>query len=234
MGHFKNALLNMKRSLFILFAGIVALAVIFLSRPKQKAPNELSVTPTPISTERDVILEQTNSSLEKVVTQTPAVVVAPTQSQTLFYATKPHTIEDWTNAVPNLKPRLHSKYYEVWDVTQINEPNPPKVILSGVNGTTVQYAADSIDIGVRNNQIRRIELQSPRMNIDATKEMGLQLCNMLGLDSKGFVAWCDQVGNHWLDAPLYSSQDKNHIGFQTLRTYNDEKPWIIDFVIAPP
>lgn len=68
------------------------------------------------------------------------------------------------------------------------------------------------------------------MNIDETREFGLQLCNMLEVDPKDFLAWCGQVGNHWLDAPLFNTGNKSY-GFGIRRTYNDEKSWFINFVI---
>jgi hypothetical protein len=78
------------------------------------------------------------------------------------------------------------------------------------------------------------------MDIDETRELGLQICNMFGRDPSDFIAWCNKVGNHWLDAPLYSSRNiympnsNETFGFQTLRTYTDEKPWYINFVITSP
>jgi len=79
-----------------------------------------------------------------------------------------------------------------------------------------------------------VQMHSPIMNIDETRELGLQLCNMLGQDPSGFLAWCDKAGNHWLDAPLYGvGESSRRYSFQILRTYTDDKPWYINFMIIP-
>jgi hypothetical protein len=56
---------------------------------------------------------------------------------------------------------------------------------------------------------------------------------MLGQDPTDFLAWCNKVGNNWLDAPLYSTGD-HYYGFQILNTYNNENPWYINFLIMHP
>lgn len=219
----------MKQLFYILLFGIVGSALLLILRTRPPVNGSLLSQ----SAHTNIVASTAVSSPTGIITQVTSKNVT-SASKELLDAMKPHSIADWTNAFPALKPQIHSKYYEVWDMTLMNEPNLPKVVLSGTSGVTVQYSFYSVDIGVESDSIQRIEMQTPAMNIDNTKELGLQLCKMLGLDSKTFEAWCNHVGNHWLDASLYSSKDVNHIGFQTLRAYNDEKPWIIDFVIASP
>lgn len=103
------------------------------------------------------------------------------------------------------------------------------------DGRTVAYDATFVSITAKNEtgNLIEVQMQTPNMNIDETRDLGLQLCNMLGVDSKDFLVWCDKVGNHWLDAPLYATGNKSY-GFQTLRTFNDEKPWFINFIIQNP
>jgi hypothetical protein len=77
-----------------------------------------------------------------------------------------------------------------------------------------------------------VEMHSPIMNIEETRELALQLCNMLQVDPKNFLAWCDNVGNNWLDQPLFA--DGNHYySFHLLQSFNKEKPWFINFMIIP-
>jgi len=78
------------------------------------------------------------------------------------------------------------------------------------------------------------ELQTPNMNIDETRELGVQLCKLIGQDPTEFLAWCDKVGNHWLDAPLYGTKSNAPLSFKILMTYNNDKPWCIDLAIGYP
>ena len=63
--------------------------------------------------------------------------------------------------------------------------------------------------------------------------MGLQLGKLFGYEDGEFIAWCDKVENHWLDAALYSRGD-HYFGFTIIRTYNDEKPWCIQVLLMHP
>ena len=107
-------------------------------------------------------------------------------------------------------------------------------VMLGVNGQAVNLNVWFADVDVlKDGQIRKIEMQSSIMNIDETKALGLKLCNMLGVDPKDFLVWCDKVGNHWLDAPLYATGSKAY-GIQILHTFDDERPWLINFIIDHP
>lgn len=99
---------------------------------------------------------------------------------------------------------------------------------------SVAYTVNFIDVKtfLETGNIQRVEMHSPMMSINETRALGLQLCSLLNLDSKDFSAWCDKVGNHWVDAPLYSSKGNIHLGFETLMTYDDRQPWFINFVIV--
>jgi hypothetical protein len=147
-------------------------------------------------------------------------------------------IEQWKTAIKG----LHKSHglSESWDLEQKNLTTSIPVTLQK-NGKTVSYKAQFIDISIKNGNgdILEVQLHSPIMNIDDTKVLGLELCDMFGLDSADFVAWCDKVGNHWLDAPLFGSRDIHDqksnavFAFQILRGYNDEKPWFINLMIIP-
>lgn len=127
-----------------------------------------------------------------------------------------------------------------WLVEQHGRKVGLPIVLSQ-GGKTVQYSAVLISINAENNtgNIAEIEMQTPNMDIDETKKLGLQLYDMFGLDPSDFLAWCNKVGNHWLDSPLYGSKDIHDpnsgkiFAFKTLHAYNDEKPWLIDFIIIP-
>jgi hypothetical protein len=102
----------------------------------------------------------------------------------------------------------------------------------------VQFTAKLADVEIIDEHVRRVELQSVWMNIADTRSLGDSLLQMLGKDDGGFDAWCDKVGNNWIDAPLYSSggsqipESGKFCGFQILNTFNNEQPWTINFVIT--
>jgi hypothetical protein len=121
---------------------------------------------------------------------------------------------------------------ESWIMEQTNrEVGIP--VLFGINGKAILYSVSFIDVhsSLVNGLIHRVEMQSPNLNIDETRKLGLNLCNLLKLDPKDFELWCDKVGNHWVDAPLFSSNGYR-FGFETLRTFDDKNRWFINFVIV--
>ncbi len=61
-------------------------------------------------------------------------------------------------------------------------------VLFEQNGRTVFYKVRFIDVDAYKDGGKVIEVQmhSPIMNIDETRELGLQLCDMFGVDSKIF------------------------------------------------
>ena len=119
---------------------------------------------------------------------------------------------------------------------QANRTNGVPIMLEH-NGQTVSYKASFIDISSKkgSGDILEVQMHSPFMNIDETRELGLQICNMLQIDPKGFLAWCDQVGNRWMDQPLFGDGDgHHHYSFHLLHTFDNEKPWYINFIIQNP
>jgi hypothetical protein len=142
-------------------------------------------------------------------------------------------IEQWKAAIKGL--RKSPGLSESWDMETTNRNIGVPVSLEE-NGQSISYKARFIDISIKNENgdILEAQLQSPIMNIDQTRELGLQICDMLNIDPKGFLAWCDQVGNRWLDQPLFGDGDgHHHYSFHLLHSYNDEKPWVINFMIIP-
>jgi hypothetical protein len=83
------------------------------------------------------------------------------------------------------------------------------------------------------DHVRQLTLNSSWLDIDQVRQIGLQLEDAWGLDPVDFLAWCDKVGNKWLDAPLFNSRNgiapfpNQYIGFGVHRTTNDKNPWII-------
>ena len=212
------------------------LVILFLLRPKQTPSDQPFAPQLPLSLKSNGP-GQTNLAAE-VVTKTASITNSSTHSEKSLDATKTDDIAQWTNAIPSLKLQIHSKYLDSWVMAKIGETNPPKVIVSGANGETVQYPADLISIDVIHDQIQRIDLHAPKMNIDDLRQFGNKLLQLMGKNTTDFNAWCDKVGNKWMDQPEYSSgnaqvpnSDKSY-GFTTHHTFDNDKPWYIYFVIA--
>jgi hypothetical protein len=142
-------------------------------------------------------------------------------------------LQEWTTAIKGLKPLAGFQFQQHWLVEQHGRTNGIPIVLC-IGNKTVQYSAVLISILAKNEtgDIMEVQMQTSNMNIDQTRELGLQLCDMLGIGPKNFLAWCDTVGNHWLDAPLFGDGNR-HYSFHLLHTYNDEKPWSINFMITP-
>jgi hypothetical protein len=70
------------------------------------------------------------------------------------------------------------------------------------------------------------------MDIVETRELGLKIFKLFGLDSTNFVAWCKSVGTEWLDTPVFYGGDHNHI-LQIRHSYNSQQPWVMHFIIQP-
>ncbi len=143
-------------------------------------------------------------------------------------------LEQWKSAIKSLKPLAGFTTEQHWLFEQPGRKTGLPILLS-VGDKTVRYSAVLISVNAQNEngQVRRAEMQSSNMDIDETRELGLQLCDMLGADPKDFLTWCNKVGNQWLDAPLYSTGSASG-AFGIHRTYNNEKPWYINFVISHP
>ena len=226
----------MKKILFISLLLIVALTAWFCLT-KQAPQNSLTSEPTntvvespPQSETNSLAVVSNTSSSEPVSQQTNTIEpIEPTNEMT--NALMATNIEQWKAAIKGLhkSPGLS----ESWHMEQTNQASYVPITLQE-NGQTVSYKVRFIDISIKNENgdILEAEARSPMMNIDETRELGLQLCNMLQVDPKNFLAWCDKVGNHWLDQPLFGDGNR-HYSFHLFHTYNNEKPWSISFMIIP-
>lgn len=142
--------------------------------------------------------------------------------------------------IPNLKELGGFIYSKHWLVETHGRTNGLPVVLN-VNGKTIQYAAVLISVDCLNrndfNHVSELQTQTEIMTIDDTRKLGLQLCNALGIDSTGFEKWCDKVGNHWVDMPLFSTggfkdpRTNKLVGFETLHGFDDDRPWLIQITI---
>ena len=197
----------------------------------------LNKRPQPSTSETMVAKETNNASTNllngNVVSSSNATSFASTVESTneMVNALLVTNLDQWRGIIKDLHKSPGFPISEYWDMEQTNRTAGVPVMLAK-NGQSVLYKANFVDISVTaGTKIMEVEMHSPIMDIDETRALGLQLCNMLGVDPKDFLAWCDKVGNHWLDAPLYSSRSKSYIGFDVLRAYDNKKPWYINFII---
>jgi hypothetical protein len=163
-------------------------------------------------------------------------------SQEIFNALTATNLNQWKQAIKDLKQLGGFKYNQDW-IMELHKPDGKPTRDIGrpfnfsYNGRTIAYNATFINLQTKNgsdSDLLASELYSPNMNIDQTRELGLQLCDMLQIDPKGFLAWCDKVGNHWMDMPLYGTASNARLSFKILNTFNNEKPWSIEFVVGSP
>lgn len=134
-------------------------------------------------------------------------------------------LEQWKSLITDLK-----QVRGLPDDWSAHRTKIPFVLLKH-NGHSMIFRTETIDVTTIDAQdFMGAEIDSPKMDIDETRKVGLKLCEMFGFDSKEFVAWCDKVGNKWLDAPLFNTGDPNH-SFRIRRSYNDEEPWVFNFII---
>lgn len=210
--------LNKKNSIGMPEALAVAETNLITTKPKQDFPA--------------VSAADTNASLASPSVSAPA--------NEAFNALTATNLEQWKQTVKDLTQLGGFEYEQHW-IMEMHNPDRSanrdigKPFTFNHNGKTVIYEATFISLTTKGNtdNLLQVELQTPNMSIEETKELGLQLCNMFGWDASGFLAWCDKTGNRWLDAPLYGTGDHAHT-FNVRNTFNDEKPWYIDFVIASP
>ena len=231
----------MKRAFFIMLAGIIAVILILFFKPKPNAVIEPVTEQMPVSTPTNTaaVLEGIIFQAE-LTTQIPPTIATTTETRKILDVAKAQNLADWTNAMPNIKLWSHFQTRSSWVADQRDTNNYPTMILTGVNGITIQYKTKLTSIDAMGNHVREIELQTPFMDIDETREFGKALLQMMGKDTASFDAWCNKVGNNWIDAPLYDSynarqpnNDKTY-AFGTHITFNNEKPWYIDFIISDP
>jgi hypothetical protein len=224
----------MKKFLTILLLLVVALIILFclnkqsLQKPPASEPSFAVVESTPSKPESNFVEFMSNTAPVKAVSQLTNAIISIVPLTNALTATN---IEQWKALIKNLhKMRGLS---ESWHMEQTNQALYVPMLLQE-NGKTISYKVRFIDISIKNDNgdILEVEARSPMMDINETRELGLQLCDMLGIDPKNFLAWCDTVGNHWLDAPLFGDGNRQY-SFHLFRTYNDEKPWDISFMIIP-
>jgi|SRR5665213_389586 len=225
----------MKKLLYIL----LAVAVVFIGWYcfTNRATRKIG-TPT-------LVNSQPKTNLAMAVSNIPFTVSRPTSLEPnksiteMTNALTATNVEQWKTAIKELKPLAGFKLKQDWMMEKTNRLDSVPIMLQQ-NSNAVPFNARFINITAKNEtgDIMEVEMHSPIMGIDETRELGLQLCNMLGQDPSDFLAWCDKVGNHWLDAPLYDGfsvpipNSNKFCGFGVKRTYTDGKPWYILFFIT--
>ena len=233
----------MKKLLLILLLLIIALLAWFYftkQTPRQSLTSELTnavIESPPLQPETNLTEVASNTVPVEAVQQPANVIETTTPLTNALTATN---IEQWEAAIKDLKPLAGFKLKQDWMMEKTNRLDGVPVVFQQ-NGNTVSLKARFIDITAKNGtgDIIEVGIHSPIMDIAETRDLGLQLCNIFGLDSGDFLAWCNKVGNHWLDAPLYETRDIHDpnssavFAFKTMRTYTDEKPWFINFIIMP-
>src|SRR5690348_14120738 len=193
----------MKRSFLILLAGVIGVILLFLFRPKQSAVNESSSVPT----NAVMVLAITNSAAANIpaetTTQTAPAITSP-EPKRIIDGIKTQSLADWTNAIPNIKQWSQFRGRSSWVAAPMDTNNYPIILLTGANGT-IQFKAKLTSVDAMDDDVREIELHTPDMSIDETRKFGESLLGMMSKDKSDFDAWCDKVGNNWVDAPLYGS-----------------------------
>jgi len=146
-------------------------------------------------------------------------------------------LEQWKTIIPGLHYSDTFGDWESWVRQEDSAAGIPVLLSKDKNQTIFKVAFIDVDV-LKSGEMQKSELHSGRMDISQTREHGLQLCKLLGIDPAKFLAWCDKVGNSWMDAPLFSSGGSRDIennriySFGVARTYNDQNPWYIDFIIS--
>jgi len=135
-------------------------------------------------------------------------------SNDLFAAISATNIAQWRLSVKGLK-NLGFTFDQKWLVEQPGRTNGLPLLLQ-VGDKKVLLKAALIELDGENitGNLYEVNLQSENMSIDDTRKLGLQLCDMYGCNSDGFLQWCDSVGNRWLDQPWFSGVfNQRFIGF---------------------
>ena len=224
----------MKKPLYI-FLILATVLIVWLYLDKQ-APQKTQ-TPEPANVIVEPQASQSETNLMKAASNTIPIeaMEQPTNSieptALLANALTATNLDQWKTIIKGLHkmPGLS----ESWHMEQTNQASYIPITLQE-NGQTVSYKVRFIDISIKNESgdVLEAEVRSPMMNVDETRELGLQLCSMLQVDPKNFMVWCDKVGNNWLDQPLFGDGNR-HYSFHIFHTYNNEKPWSISFMITP-
>jgi hypothetical protein len=224
----------MKKIALILVLMFVGIGVWFLLKENTRPPS----APMLVQGTNQILSPSTETNSVTPVSN-PIPTIAVSQSTNLvepidnpINALTATSLEQWKTMIKGLHKSPGFKISEYWDMWQTNLLTGTPVLLEQ-NGKTISYKAQFIDISVKNGtDVMEVEMHSPIMNIDETRELGLQLCQMLQVDPKNFLAWCDKVGNNWLDQPLFGDGNRNY-SFHLLQSFNKEKPWFINFMIIP-
>ena len=156
----------------------------------------------------------------------------------LFNALTATNLGQWKAMIKDLQKLGGFEHNQCWVMegqisNAISKGNLGRYFILNQNGQTVKYNATFIVLTTKDyvEDLLEVEMQTVNMNIEETRELGLQLCRLLGTDSTEFIAWCAKVGNHWLSAPLYGTRSNVPLSFKILMTYDDLKPWSIYFTI---
>ncbi|MGH7975652.1 MAG: hypothetical protein ACREDS_06365 [Limisphaerales bacterium] len=226
----------MKRFILILFFASVVFIAWFLLKSLNPSKN----LPAVEGAKKNQLVLRSNIvsriQMSAVQSQPAQSNVSPQEPLNAFTAT---SLNQWTNALPRLHRLNPSKYEEAWILEERNPNKHPSVLLVGKNGDNLNYLLDFVDIQVKpNGHIRQVELQTPFMDIDDIRDFGTQLCALLDINPNNFLAWCDKVGNQWVDQPIFYSGGGDSlspgktVAFNIRHTFNNEKPWYIDFVLS--
>lgn len=219
--------------------GIVCLVIIFLFRPKPPIVNKQAEALQPPETSASPVLEIKNASTNAIMRSSQPTINLPKPKEPLD-AIKMQSLADWTNAIPKITQWSHFREDSSWVAASRDTNDYPTLLLAGLNGSGVQFTASLTDVEAVGDHVRRIEMHSVWMNIEDTKLLGDSLLELMGKDKASFDVWCAKVGNNWVDAPLYDSYNAQLpnsdkvCSFGTHRTFSNEKPWFINFVIADP
>jgi len=158
----------------------------------------------------------------------------------LFGATVSTNIDEWKIAVPGLKLLNPSDIMEVWAFDGHGEKKYVTLGLTASGGRSIDYVAALVIVRVKKpgDQINRIELQAPYMTIEEIKAAAKRLNDLLELDEEPFQAWANQVGNQWMDQPVFASKGGaspdplKDTGYTINRSFHADKPWFITFIFS--
>jgi hypothetical protein len=141
-------------------------------------------------------------------------------------------LEQWKTIIPGLRKLSGFKISEYWAMDQTNRRTGVPVTMIN-NGQMLVYKVNLANISfTKGTNVMEVELHSPIMDINETRQLGSELCAILGADPRGFLLWCDQVGNNWKDEPSYTVGDQ-HLNFQTKPSFGEQTPWYINFIYTP-
>jgi hypothetical protein len=177
-------------------------------------------------------------SVQSSITVTTAIVNgSPIYSPTneVLNALTATNLSQWKSMIPGLKYSDNFGTWSSWIMEKRNLRDGDLVSLEG-SGKTISYSVHFIDVRILSgsDRVRKVEMHSPMMNVDEIREFGSQLCQMIGVDSIGVSNWCDKVGHRWMDEPLYHGVGNGIYGFEILNSFDNDRPWYINFVIQQP